>query len=274
MNAQHIAVAMSTSLQASQRLITALLCHCPALFPDLILEPYVPPLAHPCQLPSDLEAMEMELLKQESLLVQIHAEMNQGFISKEREELLWEVQRIITQLKRKIKIIHKDREIPEEKQDNGSTAAQDPDATSGSPVTSVESEQCQATLVNNEEEVEQVQNGVATEETCESEQPEEEPDQTLCILQLRNRLLDNLRESLMKQIEVERQEIVSLEQQVEDVCPKILPTHADTNSTSLNEVMDLLHKENQILQIKKINLVREIMENHEECIDLRARLDI
>lgn len=43
--------------------------------------------------------MEIELKKQESLLSQIHAEMNAGFISTTREELLWEVQRIITQLK-------------------------------------------------------------------------------------------------------------------------------------------------------------------------------
>lgn len=40
-----------------------------------------------------------ELKKQDSLLNQIHAEMNAGFVSKKREEQLWEVQRIITQLK-------------------------------------------------------------------------------------------------------------------------------------------------------------------------------
>jgi RalA-binding protein 1 len=43
----------------------------------------------------------MELKKQESLLAQIHAEMNAGFVK--REEQLWEVQRIITQLKVRIK---------------------------------------------------------------------------------------------------------------------------------------------------------------------------
>lgn len=40
-----------------------------------------------------------ELQKQDSLLSQIHSEMNAGFISSKREEQLWEVQRIITQLK-------------------------------------------------------------------------------------------------------------------------------------------------------------------------------
>lgn len=49
----------------------------------------------------------MELKKQESLLAQIHAEMNAGFVTKKREEQLWEVQRIITQLKRKLRVFEK-----------------------------------------------------------------------------------------------------------------------------------------------------------------------
>lgn len=51
------------------------------------------------QLPELADEISVELKKQESLLAQIHAEMNSGFSSKKREELLWEVQRIITQLK-------------------------------------------------------------------------------------------------------------------------------------------------------------------------------
>lgn len=99
MNAQSIAVCLSSTLQTSHRLLTALLCHCPALFPDTILQPYVPPLTSGSQLPDDPVLMEQELTKQESLLSQIHEEMNTGIVLKKREELLWEVQRIITQLK-------------------------------------------------------------------------------------------------------------------------------------------------------------------------------
>lgn len=50
-------------------------------------------------LPDNPEEITKELRKQESLLTQIHSEMNAGFVSKKREEQLWEVQRIITQLK-------------------------------------------------------------------------------------------------------------------------------------------------------------------------------
>lgn len=45
------------------------------------------------------EKIAAELAKQESLLSQIHMQMNDGFVTKSREEQLWEVQRIITQLK-------------------------------------------------------------------------------------------------------------------------------------------------------------------------------
>lgn len=50
-------------------------------------------------LPETPDEISVELQKQDSLLNQIHAEMNAGFVTKKREEQLWEVQRIITQLK-------------------------------------------------------------------------------------------------------------------------------------------------------------------------------
>lgn len=50
-------------------------------------------------MPTTLESVSWELAKQESLLGQIHFEMNAGFISKEKEDQLWGVQRNITQLK-------------------------------------------------------------------------------------------------------------------------------------------------------------------------------
>lgn len=50
-------------------------------------------------MPSTFESVTVELGKQESLLGQIHFEMNAGYISKEKEDELWGVQRNITQLK-------------------------------------------------------------------------------------------------------------------------------------------------------------------------------
>lgn len=66
------------------------------------LNRYKPPITSAStspNLPETPDEIHEELKKQESLLSQIHSEMNAGFVSKKREEQLWEVQRIITQLK-------------------------------------------------------------------------------------------------------------------------------------------------------------------------------
>ncbi|KAM7362809.1 ral interacting protein isoform 2-T2 [Cochliomyia hominivorax] len=111
MNAQSLAMLLSPPLQMSHRLLVTLLCHCSTLFADIKLVKYVPPLTSSSpKLPDTPEEIQKELCKQESLLNQIHSEMNAGFVSKKREEQLWEVQRIITQLKRKLKTFEKKQE--------------------------------------------------------------------------------------------------------------------------------------------------------------------
>uniref|UniRef100_A0A182P591 Rho-GAP domain-containing protein n=1 Tax=Anopheles epiroticus TaxID=199890 RepID=A0A182P591_9DIPT len=108
MNAQNIAMLLSPTFQMSHRLFVVILCHCSTLFADTILHKYVPPItASSPNLPETPEEITVELRKQESLLAQIHAEMNAGFVTKKREEQLWEVQRIITQLKRKLRSFEK-----------------------------------------------------------------------------------------------------------------------------------------------------------------------
>ncbi|XP_053694277.1 ralA-binding protein 1 isoform X2 [Sabethes cyaneus] len=108
MNAQNTAMLLSPTLQMSHRLFVAILCHCNSLFADTKLLKYVPPItASSPNLPETADEISLELKKQESLLAQIHAEMNAGFVTKKREEQLWEVQRIITQLKRKLRVFEK-----------------------------------------------------------------------------------------------------------------------------------------------------------------------
>ncbi|GLH11212.1 RalA-binding protein 1 [Gryllus bimaculatus] len=111
MNAQNLAIILSPVLQMSHRLITAILCHCKSLFPEVKLTRYIPPLsAGSPSLPDTVFGITDELRKQESLLSQIHQEMNAGYVSKRREEQLWEVQRLITQLKRKLRTVQRAQE--------------------------------------------------------------------------------------------------------------------------------------------------------------------
>ncbi|RZF48708.1 hypothetical protein LSTR_LSTR011338 [Laodelphax striatellus] len=108
MNIQNLSLTLSQPLQMSQKAISALVQHCDAVFPDIKLTKYIAPLTSGSPgLPESAEAIAEELKKQESLLGQIHSEMNAGFVTKEREELLWEVQRMITQLKRKLRLLEK-----------------------------------------------------------------------------------------------------------------------------------------------------------------------
>lgn len=82
---------------------------------------YVPPITSSSpKLPDTIEEIQKELNKQESLLNQIHSEMNAGFVTKKREEQLWEVQRIITQLKRKLKAFEKKQEKSQEEHEASS----------------------------------------------------------------------------------------------------------------------------------------------------------
>ncbi|CAL7937989.1 unnamed protein product [Xylocopa violacea] len=130
MNAQTISMTLSPVLQMSHRLLLALLFHCKALFPNVQLMKYVPPLsAGSVNLPDTVESIAAELSKQESLLSQIHMQMNAGFVTKSREEQLWEVQRMITQLKRKYKTVQKmegaaQKSLDEEVKSNDETAVE------------------------------------------------------------------------------------------------------------------------------------------------------
>lgn len=106
MNAQTIAMTLSPALQMSHRLLLALLFHCKSLFPEVRLIKYIPPLpTGSTRLPETAQGIALELAKQESLLSQIHMLMNAGYVNKSREEQLWEVQRMITQLKVDLKNI-------------------------------------------------------------------------------------------------------------------------------------------------------------------------
>lgn len=109
MNTTNFGCVLCPVLQMSQTLFSFLVTKKNDLFPSAILHKYIPPLrcASP-YLPSGREEMTIELKKQESLLGYIHREMNAGFVCKTKEEELWDVQRIITQLKRKLKVLEKD----------------------------------------------------------------------------------------------------------------------------------------------------------------------
>ena len=77
-----------------------------APFLSFISSRYIPPLKPATskwslELPDNPVAIQEELSKQESLLNQLHEELA-GKADPEKEEQIWEVQRVCTQLKRKV----------------------------------------------------------------------------------------------------------------------------------------------------------------------------
>lgn len=120
MSLQNVSIVLSPTMQISHRVLNVLFSHMMALFNDTCIKKYIPPLKPATsrwslELPDNLCALEEELAKQESLLDQLHEELNAGVEDTSKNEQLWEVQRVVTQLKRKIKFARKAMEAAEKR---------------------------------------------------------------------------------------------------------------------------------------------------------------
>ncbi|XP_005106675.1 ralA-binding protein 1 [Aplysia californica] len=123
MSLQNVSIVLSPTMQISHRVLYVLFSNVQDLFGNVTLRKYVPPLkpAHSkwsLELPDNPVALEEELAKQESLLNQLHVDLNSGLTDPVIEEQLWEVQRVVTQLKRKIKMAKKNVEMGERRKAN------------------------------------------------------------------------------------------------------------------------------------------------------------
>jgi len=108
MTLQNVSIVLSPTMQISHRVLNCIFEHHSALFSEVTLVKYVPPISGPggaTQLPESPQGIEEEMKKQESLLAELHTEISSGVaVSKAREEQLWEQQRIVTQLKRNLRV--------------------------------------------------------------------------------------------------------------------------------------------------------------------------
>merc|ERR1719300_2215570 len=105
MTLQNVSIVLSPTMRISHRVLNCIFEHHAALFSNVKLLRYVPPISDPkAELPYSPRAIELEMKKQESLLAELHAEMSSGVVvGRAREEQLWEQQRIVTQLKRNLR---------------------------------------------------------------------------------------------------------------------------------------------------------------------------
>ncbi|XP_053386919.1 ralA-binding protein 1-like isoform X2 [Mercenaria mercenaria] len=120
MTLQNVSIVLSPTMQISHRVLNVLFSHTKQLFKDTVIKRYVPPLKPATsrwslELPDNPAAIQEELSKQESLLNQLHEELAAGTGDPEKEEQIWEVQRVCTQLKRKIKLAQKNQDTLEKR---------------------------------------------------------------------------------------------------------------------------------------------------------------
>lgn len=281
MNTTNVGCVLCPVLQMSPKLFSFLVTKRNNLFSGAILHKYIPPLrcASP-YLPSGKEEMTIELKKQESLLSYIHREMNAGFVCKTKEEELWDVQRIITQLKRKLKVLEKDNnKLPNEK-----LKKEDPVNGKFEEVgtqTVLDRENSNSS-VSGRAEVVSITSDTVNTSNCESSLVDEEiqtttsdSDNEELVLQYEYEELMSLIVSIKDSIVQEKSEIERLHTKLASVgktidareyfmCP--IDETAETNSALLSE-----HK---MLQFQKVNLLKSIEEEREAILDLKIQIKL
>ncbi|CRK98301.1 CLUMA_CG011663, isoform A [Clunio marinus] len=284
LNAQSLAVLLSPVLQMSHRLMITILCHAETLFADVELHKYVPPITSTS--PNLLETPEeisMELRKQESLLSQIHSEMNAGFVTKRREEELWETQRIITQLKRKLRTFEKrhdsmqksmDTEAVEEAidftlQTTETVAPTETKIPQDIPETIPE----QNSQPSNNETAVDINKVYVAENgfmTLHKDHPEY---LNLIRLQLENQELMNWKQQLQARISVERAECVRLKRLINSEEPQNeVVTSVNVDDPEYGRLVEQYMKENSLLEQKRILLSKEIFDENISLIQLQVDL--
>ncbi|XP_077993575.1 uncharacterized protein LOC144447427 isoform X2 [Glandiceps talaboti] len=109
MSLQNVAIVLSPTMHLNHKVLLVLFKYHKVFFKDIVFKKAVKPLRWQSsrtslELPADVHVtLEDELLRQEAILAKLHQDMNMGIGDQETEEKLWEVQRIVTTLKRKIR---------------------------------------------------------------------------------------------------------------------------------------------------------------------------
>lgn len=256
-------------------------------------------------LPETPDEISLELRKQESLLSQIHSEMNAGFVTKKREEELWETQRIITQLKvslimqvlvvssnesifclfqRKLRSFEKrhdsmqkslDTEAVEEAIDFTlqTTETSTETVVQPEPKTTQEAPEVINTAITQPQEVVDLDKVYVTDNGFLMLHPEHPEYLNLIRLQLENQELINWKQQLQARINAERAECVRLKrlagsaEVTQEVTPSINP-----DDPEYERIVDHYMKENALLEQKRSLLAKEILDENISLIQLEVDL--
>ncbi|XP_053186050.1 ralA-binding protein 1 [Scomber japonicus] len=255
MNIQNISIVLNPTIQIGNRVLYIFFTHVRELFGDVVLKQVVRPLrwsnmATMPALPETQESIKEEIRRQEFLLNCLHRDLQAGVKDLSKEERLWEVQRILTALKRKL------REA--KRQDCESKIAQEIASLSKEDVSKEE-------MTENEEEV--INLLLAQENEILTEQEE----------------LISLEQVLRRQIATEKEEIERLRAEIADIQSRqqgrseTEEYSSDSESESEDEeelqmILEDLQKQNEELENKNTHLNQAIHEEQEAILELRVQL--
>nr|CAB3265417.1 ralA-binding protein 1-like [Phallusia mammillata] len=105
MTIQNISIVLSPTLHISHRVLNVFFMHCKDVFDGVEIKKLVKPMrwqdwATTPQFPVEPNEVVAEIARQEFLLNRLHTQVHAGCKDRMKDERLWEVQRILTQLKR------------------------------------------------------------------------------------------------------------------------------------------------------------------------------
>uniref|UniRef100_A0A8C6QWM9 RalA-binding protein 1 n=1 Tax=Nannospalax galili TaxID=1026970 RepID=A0A8C6QWM9_NANGA len=255
MNIQNISIVLSPTVQISNRVLYVLFTHVQELFGNVVLKQVTRPLrwsnmATMPTLPETQAGIKEEIRRQEFLLNCLHRDLQGGVKDLSKEERLWEVQRILTALKRKL------REA--KRQECETKIAQE--------IASLSKEDVSKEEMNENEEVINIL--LAQENEILTEQEE----------------LLTMEQFLRRQIASEKEEIERLRAEIAEIQSRQQHGRSETEEYSsesesesedeeeLQIILEDLQRQNEELEIKNNHLNQAVHEEREAIIELRVQL--
>nr|Q62796.3 RecName: Full=RalA-binding protein 1; Short=RalBP1; AltName: Full=Cytocentrin; AltName: Full=Dinitrophenyl S-glutathione ATPase; Short=DNP-SG ATPase; AltName: Full=Ral-interacting protein 1 [Rattus norvegicus]AAA80654.1 RalBP1 [Rattus norvegicus] len=254
MNIQNISIVLSPTVQISNRVLYVLFTHVQELFGTVLLKQVTRPLrwsnmATMPTLPETQAGIKEEIRRQEFLLNCLHRDLQGGIKDFSKEERLWEVQRILTALKRKL------REA--KRQECETKIAQE--------IASLSKEDVSKEETNENEEVINIL--LAQENEILTEQEE----------------LLAMEQFLRRQIASEKEEIDRLRAEIAEIQSRqhgrseTEEYSSDSESESEDEeelqiILEDLQRQNEELEIKNNHLNQAVHEEREAIVELRVQL--
>ncbi|XP_060261230.1 ralA-binding protein 1 isoform X2 [Ovis aries] len=275
MNIQNISIVLSPTVQISNRVLYVFFTHVQELFGNVTLKQVTKPLrwsnmATMPTLPETQESIKEEIRRQEFLLNCLHRDLQGGIKDLSKEERLWEVQRILTALKRKL------REA--KRQECETKIAQE--------IASLSKEDVSKEEMNENEEVINILlaqylpilltlQGLVTTVVFSTAENEilTEQEELLAMEQFLRRQIASEKE----EIERLRAEIAEIQSRQQHGRSETEEYSSDSESESEDEdelqlILQDLQRQNEELEIKNNHLNQAIHEEREAIIELRVQL--